>query len=116
MTARRFDSVCDAAMTACTEAHTAEVNCLGFNPFNEYILATGSADKTVRMLPHNSDPSFAVSPNNENGQEQILLDEAHAQDRKTGGYFSSSSHSELAAKVSVAVLHQAYRQGPIALA
>lgn len=27
--------------------HTAEVNCLGFNPFNEYVLATGSADKTV---------------------------------------------------------------------
>lgn len=30
------------------EAHTAEVNCLAFNPFNEYVLATGSADKTVR--------------------------------------------------------------------
>eukprot|EP00951_Prasinocladus_malaysianus_P026745 scaffold238196_cov43-Prasinocladus_malaysianus.AAC.1 len=29
------------------EAHTAEVNCLSFNPFNEYVLATGSADKTV---------------------------------------------------------------------
>ena len=29
------------------EAHTAEVNCLAFNPFSEYILATGSADKTV---------------------------------------------------------------------
>ena len=32
-----------------SEAHTAEVNCLAFNPFNEYILATGSADKTVRV-------------------------------------------------------------------
>ena len=31
------------------EAHQAEVNCLAFNPFNEYVLATGSADKTVRM-------------------------------------------------------------------
>ncbi len=31
------------------EAHTAEVNCLAFNPFNEYVLATGSADKTVRL-------------------------------------------------------------------
>ena len=31
------------------EAHTAEVNCLAFNPFNEYVLATGSADKTVRV-------------------------------------------------------------------
>jgi hypothetical protein len=25
------------------------VNCLAFNPFNEYILATGSADKTVAL-------------------------------------------------------------------
>ncbi|KHJ49408.1 WD domain, G-beta repeat protein [Trichuris suis] len=31
------------------EAHTAEVNCLSFNPFSEYILATGSADKTVAL-------------------------------------------------------------------
>ncbi|KAK9805231.1 hypothetical protein WJX72_007327 [[Myrmecia] bisecta] len=31
------------------EAHSAEVNCLAFNPFNEYILATGSADKTVAL-------------------------------------------------------------------
>lgn len=36
------------------EAHTAEVNCLAFNPFSEYILATGSADKTVSPFtkPH----------------------------------------------------------------
>lgn len=27
------------------EAHTAEVNCLSFNPYSEFILATGSADK-----------------------------------------------------------------------
>ena len=27
------------------DAHGAEVNCLSFNPFSEYILATGSADK-----------------------------------------------------------------------
>lgn len=31
------------------EAHTAEVNCLSFNPYSEYILATGSADKTVAL-------------------------------------------------------------------
>eukprot|EP00118_Oscarella_pearsei_P025908 m.309017 g.309017 ORF g.309017 m.309017 type:complete len:425 (+) comp45284_c0_seq1:71-1345(+) len=31
------------------DAHTAEVNCLSFNPFSEYILATGSADKTVAL-------------------------------------------------------------------
>ena len=33
------------------EAHAAEVNCLGFNPFNEFVLATGSADKTVGHKP-----------------------------------------------------------------
>lgn len=36
------------------EAHSAEVNCLSFNPYSEYILATGSADKvrsdTIRTL------------------------------------------------------------------
>ena len=26
-----------------------EVNCLSFNPFNETLLATGSADKTVAL-------------------------------------------------------------------
>lgn len=31
------------------EAHLAEVNCLAFNPFNEWVLATGSADKTVAL-------------------------------------------------------------------
>eukprot|EP00897_Mesotaenium_endlicherianum_P007597 jgi/Mesen1/6866/ME000351S05977 len=31
------------------EAHSAEVNCLSFNPFNEFLLATGSADKTVAL-------------------------------------------------------------------
>lgn len=38
--------------------HTAEVNCLGFNPFNEYVLATGSADKTVRTLPLQAPPTL----------------------------------------------------------
>ena len=32
------------------EAHDAEVNCLSFNPFNETLLATGSADKTVALF------------------------------------------------------------------
>lgn len=27
------------------DAHSAEVNCLSFNPYSEFILATGSADK-----------------------------------------------------------------------
>lgn len=31
------------------DAHTAEVNCLSFNPYSEFILATGSADK-VRSI------------------------------------------------------------------
>lgn len=30
------------------DAHTAEVNCLSFNPYSEFILASGSADK-VRL-------------------------------------------------------------------
>ncbi|VEL31318.1 unnamed protein product [Protopolystoma xenopodis] len=29
------------------DAHTAEVNCLAFNPFSEFIIATGSADKVL---------------------------------------------------------------------
>ena len=31
------------------EAHTAEVNCLSFNPYSEFVVATGSADKTVAL-------------------------------------------------------------------
>uniref|UniRef100_A0A8C2PS49 Retinoblastoma binding protein 4, like n=1 Tax=Cyprinus carpio TaxID=7962 RepID=A0A8C2PS49_CYPCA len=31
------------------DAHTAEVNCLSFNSYSEFILATGSADKTVAL-------------------------------------------------------------------
>uniref|UniRef100_A0A8C7B8I1 Histone-binding protein RBBP4 N-terminal domain-containing protein n=1 Tax=Neovison vison TaxID=452646 RepID=A0A8C7B8I1_NEOVI len=30
-------------------AHTAEVNCLSFSPYGEFILATGSADKTAAL-------------------------------------------------------------------
>lgn len=29
------------------DAHTAEVNCLSFNPYSEFILASGSADKVM---------------------------------------------------------------------
>lgn len=32
------------------DAHTAEVNCLSFNPYSEFILATGSADKVFTFL------------------------------------------------------------------
>ena len=31
------------------DAHSAEVNCLSFNPYSEFILASGSADKTVAL-------------------------------------------------------------------
>jgi len=31
------------------DAHTAEVNCLSFNPYSEFILVTGSADKSVAL-------------------------------------------------------------------
>uniref|UniRef100_A0A6Q2YEZ1 Retinoblastoma binding protein 4, like n=1 Tax=Esox lucius TaxID=8010 RepID=A0A6Q2YEZ1_ESOLU len=31
------------------DAHTAEVNCLSFNPYSEFILATGSADKFIAL-------------------------------------------------------------------
>ena len=31
------------------DAHAKEINCVAFNPFSEYILATGSADKTVAL-------------------------------------------------------------------
>lgn len=31
------------------DAHTGDINCIAFNPINEYVLATGSADKTVAI-------------------------------------------------------------------
>jgi len=31
------------------DAHAKEINCLAFNPFSEFLLATGSADKTVAL-------------------------------------------------------------------
>ena len=31
------------------DAHSKEINCLAFNPFSEFLLATGSADKTVAL-------------------------------------------------------------------
>ncbi|KAA8585685.1 hypothetical protein FQN60_004379 [Etheostoma spectabile] len=46
-----FGSVADdqKLMIHAVDAHTAEVNCLSFNPYSEFILATGSADKTVAL-------------------------------------------------------------------
>ena len=47
----RADPPCPGAAKPlhAVNAHDAEVNCLAFNPFNEWILATGSADKTVAL-------------------------------------------------------------------
>ncbi len=42
------------------DAHTAEVNCLSFNPYSEYILATGSADK-VRQRAQISSRLFRLA-------------------------------------------------------
>nr|QKY15247.1 nucleosome remodeling factor (CAF1) [Polytomella parva] len=39
----------EAVMTSC-EAHAAEISCIAFNPFNDNILATGSADNTVALF------------------------------------------------------------------
>ncbi|CAO2589167.1 Histone-binding protein RBBP4 [Lemmus lemmus] len=41
------------------DAHTAEVNCLSFNPYSEFILATGSADK-VSLLCLNCSGFFIL--------------------------------------------------------
>ncbi|DBA97075.1 TPA: Chromatin assembly complex, subunit 3 [Trebouxia sp. C0004] len=60
------------------EAHNAEVNCLAFNPYSEYILATGSADKTVSLhdlrnlrkelhqFEHHNDEVFQIGWSREN--------------------------------------------------
>ena len=41
------------------DAHTAEVNCLSFSPYSEFILATGSADKvSVIYLYKNTKGGF----------------------------------------------------------
>lgn len=38
-----------AKSTSQVEAHTAEVNCVSFNPYSEFLLATASADHTVAL-------------------------------------------------------------------
>ena len=61
------------------EAHPAEVNCVTFSPFSEFLLATGSSDRTVALWDlrnlrsklhslesHNDDVlQLAWSPHNE---------------------------------------------------
>lgn len=39
----------DADPVAAIEAHREEINCVAFNPANDYMLATGSSDNTVAL-------------------------------------------------------------------
>lgn len=39
----------DADPIAAVEAHREEINCVAFNPANDYMLATGSSDNTVAL-------------------------------------------------------------------
>ena len=39
----------DRSPVQSVSGHAAEINCLAMNPFNEHLLATGSADKTVAL-------------------------------------------------------------------
>jgi histone-binding protein RBBP4 len=39
----------DAPAHFIPDAHDSDINCIAFNPFNEYVFATGSADKTVAI-------------------------------------------------------------------
>jgi len=43
------DSDSSKAKHAVIDAHSAEINCLCFSPFSDFLLATGSADKTVKL-------------------------------------------------------------------
>lgn len=72
-----------------TEAHTAEVNCVAFNPMEEWLLATGSADRTVvlhdiRML-----------------QQRLHVMDAHREEvfQVSSSCFSSSSFPVLNASI-----------------
>ena len=45
------------------EAHAAEVNCLAFNPFSEFVLATGSSDRVrAKAFSHSSLHAVALTP------------------------------------------------------
>jgi histone-binding protein RBBP4 len=39
----------DAPAYHVANAHDEDINCIAFNPFNEFVFATGSADKTVAI-------------------------------------------------------------------
>ena len=70
-----METCCYAARAQQVEAHEAEVNCLGFNPFNEFVLATGSADKTVGSMQqvHGSSAYFSSTDTGLNLMQQKLI-------------------------------------------
>ena len=43
------------------DAHEGDVNCIAFNPINEFVLATGSADKTVALWDMRNLKSYVVT-------------------------------------------------------
>ncbi|KAB2626656.1 equilibrative nucleotide transporter 3-like [Pyrus ussuriensis x Pyrus communis] len=42
--------ILEMAMNLISEVLKLQVNCLAFNPFNEWVIATGSTDKTVKLF------------------------------------------------------------------
>merc|ERR1712213_306555 len=55
------------------DAHTAEVNCLSFNPYSEFILATGSADKTVALWDLSKIGEEQSAEDAEDGPPELLF-------------------------------------------
>lgn len=43
------------------DAHSSDVNCLAFNPINEFVVATGSADKTVALWDMRNMKEYVIS-------------------------------------------------------
>jgi histone-binding protein RBBP4 len=39
----------DRSPVQSVSGHSAEINCLSMNPFNQHLIATGSADKTIAL-------------------------------------------------------------------
>lgn len=47
--AHYFTWLIDSGPFCAHQAHSANINCLAFNPFSEFLLATGSSDTTVAL-------------------------------------------------------------------
>lgn len=69
-------------------AHPAEVNCLSFNPFSEWILATGSSDK-VRP-PGPGFAAFAIYPSDMLTPNRLLLFGTYASSARSSIPLSST--------------------------